>query len=180
MIESLVQLIAQWIEFIWPARRVRPFERALYTIWGRWQWEVGPGIWPIIPWFCEVDPESIAVGTVQTPRIDITAQDGTMVTLQATANVQIVNLKLAVNSVDHYMESTQERLQAVVATRLSKIDAAKLAPEKRGPLLTELRKWVDQDTQKFGVYTSELSFSTFVVNARPFRLLGDNPNVSGW
>lgn len=180
MAGEFFRLFLQFIEYLWPLRRVKRFQRALYTICGRWQWEVGPGVWPVLPWFCEVEPEPVVGGTVWTPRLDITASDGTMVTFQVSANVRIVNLSLAVNAVDAYMETTQERIASLVATKLTKIDAARLTPEKRGPLLTDLRKWVDAETQKFGVETSDVSFTTFVVNPRPFRLLGDNAQVAPW
>jgi len=75
------------------------------------------------------------------------------------------------------METTQERITAIVATKLAEVDAAPLAPEKRGRLLTDLRKWVDADTQKYGVETSDLCFTAFLVNP-PFRFLDDNAVVS--
>jgi hypothetical protein len=177
---DLLRLVGEWITYLWLFRRVRLFERALYTVCGRWQWEVGPGIWPVVPWFCEVDAESMAFGTVQTPRIDITAMDGTMVTLQASADVRVVNLRLAVNNVDAYMETTQEKLTVVIATKLAEVDAARLQPEKRARLLSDLRKWTDTEVGRFGVEVSDLGFTTFVVNPKPFRLLGDNAAIAPW
>ena len=178
--KDFVQLIAGWIEFLWPFEKIKPYQRGLYVVLGRWQWEIRPGVYPIIPWFIEVVAESVAWAVVQTPRIDITAQDGTMVTLQATAKVQVADLTMAYNSVDAYMETTKERLTTIVATKIAEVDAARLAPEKRSRLLSDLGKWVDKDTRTFGVETMEVNFTTFVTNAKPFRLLGDNPEVASW
>jgi len=100
-----------------------------------------------------------------------------MVTLPTSASVRVVDLRKAYNTVDACMETTQERITAIVATKLAEVDAAPLAPEKRGRLLTDLRKWVDADTQKYGVETSDLCFTAFLVNP-PFRFLDDNAAVS--
>ena len=178
--KDLLQLVLQSIEFLWPLEKIKPYQRGLYVVFGRWQWEIGPGVYPIIPWFIEVIAESMAWAVVSTPRIDITAQDGTMVTLQAAAKVQVVDLRMAYNTVDAYMETTRERLTTIVATKIAKVDAARLAPEHRSALLTDLRKWVDKDTRTFGIETLEVNFTTFVTNAKPFRLLGDNPEVVSW
>jgi hypothetical protein len=178
--KDFVQLIAGWIEFLWPFEKVKPYQRGLYVVAGRWQKEVGPGIYPIIPWFIEVVQESMAWAVVSSPRIDITAQDGTMVTLQASAKVKVADLTVAYNTVDAYMETTRERLTTIVATRIAEVDAARLAPEKRSRLLTDLTRWVDKDTRTFGVETLEVTFTTFVTNARPYRLLGDTPEVVSW
>jgi hypothetical protein len=150
--KDFVQLIAGWIEFLWPFEKVKPYQRGLYVVAGRWQKEVGPGIYPIIPWFIEVVQESMAWA----------------------------DLTVAYNTVDAYMETTRERLTTIVATRIAEVDAARLAPEKRSRLLTDLTRWVDKDTRTFGVETLEVTFTTFVTNARPYRLLGDNPEVVSW
>ena len=179
-VKDLFELFLKSIEFLWPFEKVKPYQRGLYVVFGRWQWEIGPGIYPIIPWWIEVVQESVAWAVVQTPRIDITAMDGTMVTLQATAKVQVANLTMAYNSVDAYMETTKERLTTIVATKIAEVDAARLQPEKRARLLSDLGKWVDKDTRSFGVETMEVNFTTFVTNAKPFRLLGDNPEAASW
>jgi hypothetical protein len=179
-VNDFLRLVLESIEFLWPFEKIKPYQRGLYVVAGRWQWEIGPGIYPIIPWFIEVVAESSAWAVVSTSRIDITAQDGTMVVLQAAAKVKIVDLKAAYNSVDAYMETCQERLTTIVATKIAEVDAARLAPEKRSRLLSDLRRWVDEDTKTYGVETMEVNFTTFVTNAKPYRLLGDNAVVAGW
>jgi hypothetical protein len=102
-----------------------------------------------------------------------------MVTLQASATVRAVDVNLAVNTVDAYMETTQELLTAVLADRMSKVVATRLAPEGRSDLLRDLAKWVQAECD-FGVEVSKLRFTTFVMNPRPFRLLGDDASVAPW
>jgi hypothetical protein len=102
-----------------------------------------------------------------------------MVTLQASATVKVTNLNLAVNTVDAYMETTQEILTAVLAERMAKVGAKRLAPEERAPLLRDLAGWVQKECD-FGVEVEKLRFTTFVLNPRPFRLLGDVASVAPW
>lgn len=177
---ELFQLLAQWIEYIWPLRRVKIYERALYTVCGRWQWEVGPGVYPIIPWFCEVDEVAISKGIVATPRIDITMQDGRLLSTQVSAVVRVVDLRKAVNNVDAFMESAQELLHAVVADKLADVDAKRLEPEGRRRLVSDLRRWVNEQAAEFGVEFDQLRFTTFVINPRPYRVLGDAVQVASW
>jgi len=179
-VSDFLQLIAQWAEFLWPFRRVQIFERALYTVCGRWQWEVGPGTWLVLPWFCEVDPVATSKGIISTPRIDVTLQDGRLLSAQTSAVVRVVDLRKAINNVDHFMESAQELLHAVVADKLSDVAATRLEPEGRRRLCSDLRRWVNEQAAEFGVEFDQLRFTTFVINPRPYRVLGDGVPVASW
>ena len=173
------RLIGEWLQFIWPLRKVNQWEQGLRYRFGRYCRVLEPGIYWATPWFAEIKAESVVKGVVQTPRIDITASDGTLVTAQASATVRVIDLNLAMNTVDAYLETTQELLTAVLAERMAKVDATRLAPEGRGRLLSDLARWVQEECN-FGVEVSKLRFTTFVVNPRPFRLLGDAASVAPW
>lgn len=177
---ELFNLVAQWAEFLWPFRRVQLFERALYTVCGRKQWEVGPGVYPVIPWFCEVDPVAMSKGIVATPRIDITLQDGRLLSCGVSAVVRVSDLRKAINAVDAFMESSQELLHAVVADKLADVDPKRLEPEGRRRLASDLRRWVNEEATEFGVEFDKLRFTTFVVNPRPYRVLSDGAQVAPW
>lgn len=170
---DFLRLVLDSIEYLWPLRRVRLYQRGLYTICGKWQWLVGPGVWPILPWFCEVDAESVVKGVVQTPRLDITLSDGALLSCMASGVVQVSDLRLAVNNVDAYMESAQELFAAIVADKLAEVDASRVSYEKRGRLLSDLKKWVNAEAGEFGIEFTRLRFTTFVLNPRTYRLLGD-------
>lgn len=177
---DLFRLLGEWLQFIWPLRKVHQWERGLRYRFGRYVRNLGPGVYWATPWFGEIRAESVVPGIVQTPRIDITAQDGMLVTLQASATVRVVDLAKAVNEVDAYMETTAELITAVLAEKVAEVDAARLAPEKRSRLLSDLRRWVQAEADGFGVEVSKLRFTTFVTNPRAFRLLGDSAVVAPW
>lgn len=177
---DFLQLLGQWAEFLWPFRRVQIYERGLYTVCGRWQREVGPGTWLVLPWFCEVDPVAMSKGIIGTPRIDVTLQDGRLLSAQASAVVKVVDPRKAVNNVDHFMESAQELLHAVIADKLSDVEAKRIEPDGRRRLCSDLRRWVNEEAAEFGVEFDKLRFTTFVINPKPYRVLGDSSQVASW
>lgn len=177
---DLLRVLGEWIAFLWPLRKVIQWDRGLLYRNGRFRRELGPGVYPILPWFHEIRMFSVVPGIVQTPRLDLTLSDGKMVTLQASATVRVVDLAKAVNTVDAYMETTQELITAVLAEKVAEVAADRLSPEKRGRLLGDLRRWVAEAAAEYGVEVSKLRFTTLVMNPRPFRLLGDTAAVAPW
>lgn len=177
---EFVRLLLDSIQFLWPFHRVELFERALYTVCGRWQWEVGPGVWPLIPWFCEVDAVAISKGIVGTPWVDITLKDGRLLSCKASAVVRVTNLGRAVNKVDAFMESSQELLHLVVADKMADVAPERLAPEARRRLVSDLQRWVNAKADEFGVEFEDLGFTTFVMAPKPYRFLSDGGAVSPW
>jgi regulator of protease activity HflC (stomatin/prohibitin superfamily) len=170
---ELARLFLQWIEFLWPLRKVKPFERGLFILLGRWQREVGPGVYPYLAWFMDFYAESMAEGLVGTPRIDLTLKDGSTVTVKASGTVRVMDIRLAVNKVDSYMESAQELLEAVVAEKIAEVEAERLTPEKRGRLLADLKRWVNQEAATYGIEFTKLRFTTFVFSPRFYRVMQD-------
>lgn len=177
---EFLRLVLDAIQFIWPLRIVQEWERGGYYVRGRWWREVGPGMYAVLPWFTEVRCISVVPAIVSTGRQDITLSDGTLLSFTASATVRVANLNLAVNSVDNYTETTQELVAAVLAEKLAEVDAGRIAPEKRGRLLADLRRWVATEAGTFGVEVTQLRFTTFVTNVRTFRLLQDAPSIVSW
>ncbi len=168
------------IAYLWPFARVSPWERGLYVVCGRWTFEVGPGIYPVCPWFTTVYETSVVPGLVTTPRQDITLNDGTSLTFAATANVQVTDMTAAYMGVDSYRASTQETISAVLAEKLAEVAAARVTADKRGRLLADLLRWVNAETTAYGVTVEKLRFTTFVVGARTFRLLQEAGQPAAW
>lgn len=176
---DFLRIILDSIQFLWPLHRVEPWERGLYVVCGRWTWEVGPGIYPVLPWFSEVKTTSTALALVSTPRQDITLTDGKTLSFSATANVRVVQATKAFIEVDDHHSTTQETIAAVLAEKLAEVAAERVTADKRGRLLSDLRKWVNQETTLFGVEVEALRFTTFVVNVKTIRLLQES-GVAPW
>lgn len=168
------------ITYLWPLSRVEPWERGLYIICGRWTFEVGPGIYPVLPWFMRVATCTNVLALVKTERQDITLTDGTALTFAATANVRVSSVSDAYLGVDSYHQTTQETIAAVLAQKLAEVAAERVTADKRGRLLSDLLRWVNAETQVYGVQVEALRFTTFVVGARTFRLLQESGVPASW
>ncbi len=177
---DLLRAIVDYLQFFWPFKKIKQWERGLKYRGGLFVKEKGPGIVFIIPWVHDLHTESMLKGIVGTPRLDITVRDGKMLTFQASAWARVVDLQLAYQGVDAYMETTAENMAQIIATKLAEVDADRLQPEKRRRLLTDLQMWVNQQSSTYGVEITDLGFTTFVVNPRTYRLLGDDAPVASW
>ena len=177
---DLWKALVDSIAYIWPFRLVQQWERGGYMVCGRWWKEVGPGVYPVVPWFTNVHEISIAEAICGTSRQDITLSDGTTLSFSATCTARVVNVKLAICSVDEYQTTTQELLASVLADKLAEVDAARLSFEKRGRLFADLKRWVAEEARGYGVEVSKVRFTSFVVNVKTHRLLIDQATPAVW
>jgi regulator of protease activity HflC (stomatin/prohibitin superfamily) len=177
---DFLRLLLDGIQFLWPLRIVRQWERGGFYVWGRFWKVVGPGIYPIVPWFMEVKEISVVPAIVSTPRLDITLKDGVLASFRAAATVEVVDYNLAVNTVDSFTETIQELLSAVLADRLADVDPERLRPAGRNRLLSDLTRWVNEESERFGIRTSKVRFTTFVLGVRSLRLLQEVGNEQTW
>jgi regulator of protease activity HflC (stomatin/prohibitin superfamily) len=177
---EFVRLILDCLAFVWPGRKVGPWERAGRITFGVWKEEVGPGVYWVVPWFQDIHEISIAEAICGTARQDITLSDGSTLSFSATCTARVVDVKLAVCSVDDYRTTTQELLASVLADKLAEVDAARLAPDKRGRLFADLKRWVAEEAKGYGVEVSKVRFTSFILNARCHRLIVDTTSPALW
>ena len=177
---DFLRIVLDSIQFLWPFRIVREWERGGYYVLGRWWREIKPGLYPVVPWFTEVVEASVVEGIVGTGRQDITLSDGSMLSFAASATVRVVDVKAALNAVDNYTETVQELLGAVLADKLAEVDAARLTPEKRGRLFADLRRWVAEEALPYGIEVKRVRFTSFITNAKAHRLIIDTQQAVNW
>lgn len=177
---DFVRLIIDVVQLLWPLRIVRQWERGGYLMCGRWKYEVGPGVYPVVPWFFDVHEVSTATAYCGTSRQDITLSDGSTLSFAAIAKAHVSRAKDAILNVDDFRTSTQEVLAGVLADKLAEVDAARLSPEKRKRLCTDLKRWVGEETDKFGVVVDDVWFTSFVLNVKLHRLLVDQSAAPVW
>ena len=168
---DFLRALLEALQFLWPGRKVMQWEEGCYYRFGKYKKNVGPGIYWVIPWLMEIKEYSTQRAIVSTPRQDITLKNGTVLHFSMGAWAKIENIFLAVNTVDSYQESTQEVMMRVAAFRLADVDADRLLPERRGRLLADLTKWVNEETTPFGVNLNDLTFTTFVQSPKTYRFL---------
>lgn len=177
---EFLRLILDAVAYVWPLRIVHQWERGGYLVLGRWWREVGPGLYPVIPWFTEVIEASIAEAIVGTGRQDITLSDGSTLSFQATATVAVVDVRLALVAVDSYTETIRELLSSVLADKLAEVDAARLSSEKRGRLFADLKRWVATEALAYGVEVRLVRFTSFLTNVKSHRFIIDQASMAEW
>lgn len=177
---DLLRLFVEIARFIWPFRIVHQWERAGYYVCGHWWRECGPGLKPVIPWFCDVMSVSIAPALVGTGREDVTLSDGSILSYSAMATLRVVDVRCALNDVDDYHESTQELIRSFISEQFALVDTARLQPDKRKAYIKKLQTDLAEEAASFGVEISKLRFPSFVLNVRAFRLLMDQEAPAHW
>lgn len=170
---NFVQSIIELLKSFWPFHKVQEWERGEYYVCGIHWKSVAKGVYPIVPWFCEIINVPVKPSVISTPRMDLTLKSGANISFAATAVVQVSDSSKAINEIDNYQESTQEVLAATLADRLVRVKEERLDAENRASLLRDLRDWVNDETSIFGVDTKSVRFTTFVQNAKQLRLLQD-------
>lgn len=182
MLTDFLRLLVDVLAYIWPFRRVEQWERGCYYILGRhyggWpsrrvDGTVGPGTWPLIPYFMEVRA-CVTVPTVYKPPLQrVTLRDKTSLAFRVTIQVCVTDAAKATNTVERWDETTWEIVTGVMGERLADVDPERFDPArgKRSRLLEELRAECNERTSAYGVETQAVWFSDFVVGARTYNLL---------
>jgi len=166
-------------QYVFPFRRVEQWEAGLYYVLGRYWRTVGPGCWPLTPYFMDVVPVSMVPSIHGTALQTITLRDGLTLTYSATATVQVENAATATNAVDKWPETTMELIAGLLSERLADVDPKRFDParNKRDRLLEELREEIDTATKVFGVRVRSLRFNNFALGVRTYRLMSERATL---
>lgn len=177
---DFLRLILDSLQYIWPLRIVHQWEKAGYYVFGRCIWIVGPGLYPVVPWFMDVKTVSIAGARVGTGRQDLTLTDGSTLSYSATAWACVTDPELALNAVDSYGATTAETLASILSDKLIEINPDRLRPGRRDTLFKSLEALVQEETATYGVTISKLCFPSFILNVKTHRLLIDQTAPAPW
>lgn len=179
---DFLRIILDSISYLWPFRIVEQYERGIYVVAGRRvrvpAWLGGPdckpGIpWPIIPFFTDVHTVTVVRATLTTPLQTVTCVDGSTLTFSASAQVEVADANLAFNAVETWKDTAAEDIAAILAEKLSEVEAARLAPESRSRLVGDCRRSLTMQVRDYGIAILSLRFNNFVRNVRVYRLFND-------
>jgi regulator of protease activity HflC (stomatin/prohibitin superfamily) len=169
-----VQSIIEFLDRFWPLVKIEQWERGCYYILGRARKKVlRPGVYPVIPWFISVDSISVVPAPISSPLLNITLKDGRTLGFSITAIVRVRDPIKALNEIDDYKESASELISSRTAEKLAEVDGSRVETENRKRLLSDLLRWVNQDTDDYGIEVLALRFSNFALDQRAYRLLQD-------
>lgn len=180
MLLNWLQTLISVISYLWPFKEVPQWDRGIYYVWGRhWKhWPariddhtIGPGLWPLIPFFMNVRSGTAAWGVAGTPLQEITTRDGRPLTYSAAMTWRIVDMTAAFHNVDRVLETGQEILANVTAEKLAEVDSSRLSPEKRKRLISDMLRWTNIELAEFGCEASRIRFTNFAVGKTAIRTL---------
>lgn len=175
-----VQSVIEFLERFWPLVKVDHCERGTLYVLGKarrsYLWikqPLNPAVYAIIPWFMEITTVSVVPTPISSPLLNITLRDGRTLSYSVTAIVRVTDPWKALNEIDDYTESTAELVASRVSEKLAEVDGSRVDPENRKRLLTDLKRWINDDTNAFGVEVVDLRFTNFAINQKAYRLLTD-------
>jgi regulator of protease activity HflC (stomatin/prohibitin superfamily) len=176
---ELGKFIVALLQKLWPFRRVQPWERGVYIVFGSVPGTVGPGYyWPVIPWFIEVEPVSMVPAPVGTALMTVTLADGSAASFSVIAELQVTDERKALLNVDDYEESAVELVAAICAEQVARSTEEDLAADRRHEVMAPLADKINSRLGRFGVRCNDLWFTNLVIKVRTFRLLIDNALTS--
>lgn len=160
---------------LWPLRLVKPWEQGFYTTFEKVGRRVGPGIWPVVPYFQDVLSLSVAESRLTTPLLNIMLMNGKRLAFSASARVRVVDVKRAMVDVGTYQETTGEEVAAFLADFLSEAAPDRFTTSiKRRNLFAEATRELNERTKDYGVEVLELQFTNWIEDVRSYRLLQDS------
>lgn len=167
---ELVRLFIDVATFLWPFRIVWQWEAGAYYVCGFYLFEVGTGLWPVVPFFCDVKTVNAVVDNLPTKEQTIELQDGSTLTFTASAKLVVVNSHLALNNVVDHEENVVDDIGAVLADTLADLPPERLDPEKRRSLLRRCLLDVNKEVGEYGMEVRRLRFTNFIRNIGTHRL----------
>ena len=139
---------------------------------------VGPGVYLILPFFWEFRPEATVRTTYVTPLQTIDTKDNGTLTFSASVQLEVVDLKLAMLTVNEYDKTALEDIGALLADTIMRATARQLEPEQRSELLAKCKKKLDEEVSVYGLSVLTLRFNNYMRNMRVYRLFNDQVYTS--
>lgn len=168
---DFVRLLVEIIGFIWPFRMVDQWEAGVYYVFGKATRVVGPGVWPVVPWFMEVRTVNVVPDVFSTEEQTIELQGSGTLTFSASVRLRVTDASLALNHVVDHEDNAVEDVAAVLADTLAEMPEERLEPEKRRALLRRCIIDVNKVTGAYGIEVEAIRFTNFIRDVRAYRLI---------
>lgn len=166
--------LLDFIRDLWPFRVVEPWEQGFYTTLSKPGRNVGPGIWPVVPYFQDVRSLSIAEERVTSPMLNV-VWCGKRLAFSTSARVKVFDARKAMIDVGSYQETTAEEIAAHMAEALFEAPAERFETiKKRRNWLAETTRTLNERTRLYGVEVLEVQFTNWIEDIRTYRLLNDS------
>jgi regulator of protease activity HflC (stomatin/prohibitin superfamily) len=173
MIGDLLQKFVEFLREFWPIYICNEWERAVILRGGTFWKVVGPGVHFVVPFFWSFRPESTVRTTYVTGLQTIDTKDSGTLTFSASVQLEVVDLKLAMLTVNEYDKTALEDIGALLSDTLMRATPEMLEPDRRSDLLAKCRKKIDAEVGAYGLRVLTLRFNNYMRNMRVYRLFND-------
>ena len=172
---ELVRLLLDTCGQLLPFRIVPQWCRANYYFCGRHQFQTGPGLKIILPYFCDVKCVPIVPEVGTTPLQSVTLRDGRHLTFSASVTFKVTDANLAYNTLGHWTETVMELAAGILSDGLADAKPERFDPAhgKRDNLIEEMRKDIDAAVQVYGITIMAVRLNNFALGVKTVRLLVD-------
>lgn len=172
---EFLRLLGEWVQYLFPFRRVDAWEAGVCLVAGRYWRTVPPGVYLVIPWFMDVVTVNTVPGVYMTPLQTVTLRDGVALTFSAAIEVVVEDAAKAHCTIEAWAETVTEQARGLLAERLADVDPARFdaARGKRDRLMGELLDELNATTLDYGVRVRRLWFPSFALGVKTYRLLSE-------
>ena len=170
---DFLRLLVEVAAYLWPFRLVHQWERGCYYVGGRYWRTVGPGVYPVLPYFTDVKELSVVYQEIDLPLQSVAVQSGDILTFSANVGITIADAGLAFNAIDDYQNTVRKSCAGHLADQLATVAERRLDVAARGRLLASLRTTLNTELGKYGITVERIRFTDFAPNARVYRVFND-------
>jgi hypothetical protein len=175
MMGDFLGRLLDWARDLWPFRTVEPWEDGFYVTLSKPGKRVGPGIWPVVPYFQDVKALSVAESRVTSPMLNVVLQNGKRLAFSVSARVRVVDVVKALVDVGSYQETSGEEIAAHMAEVLSEAPAERFETiQKRRNFIAKATDTLNERTNVYGVEVIEVQFTNWIEDIRTYRILSDS------
>lgn len=176
---DFLRLLVDCAAYLWPFRLVHQWERGCYYVCGRYWKSVGPGVYPVLPFFTDVKELSVVYQEIDLPLQSIAVQSGGVLTFSANVGITIADAGLAFNAIDDYRNTVRKCCAGHLAEALVGVEARRLDVAERGRLTAALKKTLNGELRQYGIVVEGVRFTDIVPGARVYRLFNDQTMQGG-
>ena len=176
-----------WVSALWenlekliPWVIIRPYERGVLFLFGRWVYRVGPGMWPRMPWpftdLLDVVADSVMERPVEIESQSVTTKDGKAVCISTNLTYEVVDFKRFFCEVHDGHGSLRVECKAHVHQRVRELSLEDLLTQQGALETYSSRRGLVERAKDWGIKVKEVRITQLVL-AKHFRLIGDDMRV---
>jgi len=183
---SWLDALFDFLSKFWPFDVVDEWEQGVFLFFGRvvrrgvMKSPLRPGLYVFLPWFSRIVMIDMQPDPVRTPMLQVTLSDGTPLSYSLTAIYRVVNAVDALTKINDYEKSVYELVASKASEKIAAVDAERLTYDKRTRFLSDLLRWMDEDTQQYGIQMMSVRLTNFALGIKAYRFMTDSALSAGF